>query len=223
MTTWLDLRRRKRALGSAVSSDTQLHEVQYVVLDTELTSLDQRTNRLLSIGAIAMDGARIRMGEQFYRVVNPGVQLPAAGVLVHKLRSHEVEAGEPPARALADLQQFVGSRVLVGHFVEIDLKALRKELGDEQHRLNNPAIDTARVHRWIVQHGPLRDDLVQQLETIDLASLAAAYDLDFREAHNALDDAFVTARLWQKMLHRLEVMGLRTLGQLLKVARVKMR
>jgi DNA polymerase III epsilon subunit-like protein len=193
--------------------------VQYVVLDTELTSLDQRSNRLLSIGAIVMDGARIRVGEQFYRVVNPGVQLPAKGVLVHKLRAQDIEAGEPPAQALADLQQFIGDRVLVGHFVQIDLKALRKELGDEHHKLRNPAIDTARVHRWIVQNGPLSDDLVQQLEKVDLASLAGAYDLDFREAHNALDDAFVTARLWQKMLHKLEGRGVRTLSQVLKVAR----
>jgi DNA polymerase III epsilon subunit-like protein len=54
-------------------------------VDTELTSLDTRSNRLLSIGAIAMDGSKIRIAEQFYRLVNPGVAVPAQSILIHKL------------------------------------------------------------------------------------------------------------------------------------------
>ena len=109
--------------------------------------------------------------------------------------------------------------MLVGHFVSIDLKALRKELGDQPHTLNHAAIDTARVQRWIVQNGPPRDDLIQRLETLDLASLAAMYGLEFREAHNALDDAFVTARLSSKKISALENMKVGTLRELLKIAK----
>jgi DNA polymerase-3 subunit epsilon len=216
MRSWL---KSRRAQVSSPSSDQPLGEVRYAVVDTELTSLNHRSNRLLSIGAITMDGPRIRVGDSFYRVVDPGVEVPAAGVLIHKLRPSDVKGATPPAQALAELQEFIGERLLVGHFVGIDLKALRKELGDEQHTLVNPAIDTARVQRWIVQNGPPRDDLIQRLETLDLASLAAVYGLEFREAHNALDDAFVTARLWQKMLSTLEGMKVGTLSELLKIAK----
>jgi DNA polymerase-3 subunit epsilon len=197
-----------------------MHDVRYAVVDTELTSLDTRSNRLLSIGAITMDGTKIRFGEQFYRVVNPGVEVPAAGVLVHKLRPNDVEQGIPPADALAELRRFIEGKVVVGHFVHIDLKALRKELGDEQHQLSNPAIDTARVHRWLLQNGPWKEDLEQQMENISLAALAGIYDLDFREAHHALEDAFVTARLWQKQISRLEGMKIRNFGELLRIAQV---
>ena len=108
-----------------------------------------------------MDGSKIRMAEQFYRVVNPGVAVPAQSVLIHKLRPTDVERGVAPQQALAELQQFVEGRVLVAHFVHIDLKVLRKELGNQQHELSNPAIDTARVHRWILQNGPFHEDLVR--------------------------------------------------------------
>src|SRR5215471_7086549 len=37
-------------------------------------------------------------------------------------------------------------------------------------------------------------------------SLANMYNLEFREAHHPLEDAFVTARLWQKLLTKLESM-----------------
>jgi DNA polymerase-3 subunit epsilon len=196
-----------------------LREVRFAVVDTELTSLDKRSNRLLSIGAIAMDGPKIRMAEQFYRVVNPGVQVPAESVLIHKLRPNDVEQGVAPEQALAELHKFIEHRVLVGHFVQIDMQALRKELGDQQHTLSNPAVDTAKAHRWILQNGPYREDLEHRMANISLAALSKVYEIDFHEAHHALEDAFVTARLWQKLLAKLEAMKVGTLGELIKVAK----
>jgi len=218
MPGWLKFEGRGEP-DSIFPRDAPLHSVHYAVIDTELTSLDTRNNRLLSIGAIAMEGPRIRLGEQFYRVINPGVAVPAQSVLIHKLRPNDVEGGEPPAQALADLHHFIAGKVLIGHFVKVDLQALRKELGDSAHTLSNPAIDTARVHEWILRHGPYREDLEQQLGNISLAALAEVYHLDFREAHHALDDAFVTARLWQKMIARLEAMKVCTLGGALRIGK----
>lgn len=220
MPAWFKFGRQADSSDPRFPKDTPLREVPFLVVDTELTSLDTRSNRLLSIGAIAMDGSKIRMADQFYRVVNPGVAVPAQSVLVHKLRPNDVEQGVAPRQALAELRHFLEGRVLVGHFVQLDLKALRKELGDQQHELSKPAIDTARVHRWILQNSPWREDLVQQMEDVSLATLTKAYNLDFHEAHHALEDAFVTARLWQKQLAKLESMKIRNLGDILRVAKV---
>jgi DNA polymerase III epsilon subunit family exonuclease len=202
----------------AFSKDTALDALRYVVLDTEMTSLDRRSNRLLSIGAIAMDGAKIRIGEQFYRVVNPGVPVPAETVVIHRLRSEDVECGEPCAKALEDLCQFVQGAVLVGHFVGFDLKLLRKEMDATGHKLNNPAVDTARVHQWLLRHGRYSEDLHIQLEKLDLATLAKHYGLELHYAHHALDDAFLTARVWQVMMRKAQAQGIRNLGELLKIA-----
>lgn len=218
MPGWLKFGRRSDP-DSLFAGETPLHSLRYAVLDTELTSLDTRSNRLLSIGAITMEGAKIRLGEQFYRIVNPGVTVPSAGVLIHKLRSNDVEGGQPPEQALADLLEFIADKVLIGHFVNVDLTVLRKELGDSAHRLDNPAIDTARVHEWILRHGPYCEDLEQQLGNISLAALAKIYHLDFHEAHHALDDAFVTARLWQKMISKLETMSILTFRDAFRIGR----
>ncbi len=66
MPDWLKFGRKADSLDARFSKDTPLGEVRYAVVDTELTSLNTKSNRLLSIGAIAMDGAKIRMAEQFY-------------------------------------------------------------------------------------------------------------------------------------------------------------
>src|SRR5438270_11899962 len=116
---------KRRDHDLSFPKDTPIQSLRYVVLDTELTSLDDKTNRLLSVGAIAMNGARVMLGEQFYRVVNPGVAVPAQSVVIHKLRPADVENGEPPEKVIAELQSFVAGSILVGHFAEIDIKALR--------------------------------------------------------------------------------------------------
>lgn len=200
--------------------DAALDSLRYVVLDTEMTSLDKRSNRLLSIGAVAMDGMKIRLGQQFYRVVNPGVPVPPETVVVHHLRSEDLQGCEPWAKTLEELQQFVAASVLVGHFVNIDLEVLWKELGGGRRELANPAIDTARVHQWILRHGHCSEDLPLQLERLDLPTVVKFYGLESHPAHHALADAFMTAQVWQKMMPRLNTSKVHTLGDALKIAGV---
>lgn len=217
MPNWLRRSGPSTNPESNLSPDAPLHSLRYVVLDTELTSLDHRTNRLLSIGAIVMQGASIRLGEQFYRVVNPQVSIPAESVVVHKLREQDVEGGEALENTLADFFPIIRGSVLVGHFVQIDLKILRKEMLRTGHKLDHPAIDTARVHHWILRHGPYSEDLHVQLEKLDLPTLAKFYRVEVHDAHHALSDAFLTARVWQKMLYALEEKGIGNLRKLLKI------
>ena len=164
-----------------------------------------------------MRGASIQLGEQFYRVVNPEVSIPAEGVVIHRLRSEDVRGAEQLAETLEDLRGFIGGAVLVGHFVEIDLKILRKEMANTGHKFDHPAVCTARLHHWILRQGAYSEDLPVQLEKLDLGTLASFYKLDVHDAHHALSDAFLTARVWQKMLHVLEGRGVRNLGKLLKI------
>jgi DNA polymerase III epsilon subunit-like protein len=214
MLRWL--RAWRWRYGARFRKDAALDSLRYVVFDTEFSSLDHRSNRLLSLGAVAMDGAKIRLGEQFYRVVNPGEAVSTQSVLIHQLRSEDVEAGEPFAKVRDELRQFLEGAVLVGHFVHMDLKILHKELGVGD-RLGNPALDTARVYRWLLRHGRYSEELETQLERVDLGTLARAYGLEVHDAHHALHDAFLTARVWQRMLPALESKGIRSLGKLMRI------
>ena len=214
MLRWL--RAWRWQYGAEFRKDAALDSLRFVVFDTEFSSLDHRSNRLLSLGAVAMEGSKIKLGEQFYRVVNPGEAVPAQSVLIHQLRSEDVEAAEPFARVRDELRQFLEGAVLVGHFVHVDLKILHKELGVGD-KLGNPAVDTARVYRWLLRHGRYSEELETQLECVDLGTLARAYGLEVHDAHHALHDAFLTARVWQRMLPALENKGVRSLGKLMRI------
>jgi DNA polymerase III subunit epsilon len=196
-----------------------LRDVRYVVLDTELTSLDKRTNRLLSVGAIAMQGARIAVGEQFYRVVNPGVHIPAESIVVHGLRPEEVAQGESPESVLAELRVLAEGAVIVGHFVRIDADVLRKELRALGHSLPITAIDTARAYHWLKLQQSLGEGHDHVNVALDLASVAHDLGIQVDDAHHALIDAYVTAQVWQRMIPQLEAAGVSTLGRALRIAR----
>jgi len=196
-----------------------LRDIRYVALDTELTSLDSRSNRLLSVGGIAMDGCSIRISEQFYAVVNPGVAIPDATVVIHGLRPHDVAEGDSPLTVLTALHHFVGDAVLVGHFTRIDLEVIRKELRGSGIDFSNPAIDTLRVHRWLDLRA--RTDMEawdDRAGKLDLPSVAPLYGVDVQEAHHALYDAFITAQLWQKLIPRVESAGVSSVRDLLRIA-----
>lgn len=215
MRDWLSsLRRAPHAANSA-----PLDSLRYVVLDTELTSLDPRSNRLLSIGAIAMEGARIRLGEHLYCVVNPGGAIPVETIVVHGLRPADVEHGCDSGKAVQQLFEFIGDSIIVGHFVHIDLQVLRRELQRTSRERLNPAIDTARAHYWLAASEARRRGVEDVNEPLDLATLAGRYHLQVEEIHHALHDAFLTAQLWQKLLPRLAERGVTTLKDVLRVAR----
>ena len=207
----------------AIPLDATLDSLRYVVLDTELTSLEHRTNRLLSVGAIGMRGASILLGEQFYRVVNPEVEIPHEGIVLHQLRSADVEGAENISKTLDELSQFIRGAVLVGHFTHIDLNILPKEMSETGHSFDNRAIDTARVHHWFLGQGRYSEDLAFQLEKLDLETVSKSYGLNPQNAHHALADAFLTAQLWQKMLFTLHNKGVSSLKKLLKIGATKSR
>lgn len=216
MTLWP--KRKSESRGKpGIPHDAPLQSLRYVVLDTELTSLEHRTNRLLSVGAIRMQGASIHLGEQFYRMVNPKVEIPAESVIIHQIRSEDVKDARNISKTFDELSQFIGGTVLVGHFAHIDLKILRKEMTRTGHTFENPAIDTARVHHWLLRQGRYSEDLALQLEKLDLETVAKAYGLNPENAHHALADAFLTAQLWQKMLVTLHDKGISNLKELLKI------
>jgi len=217
VASWL---KRKSDSNPAIPLDAPLESVHFVVIDTELTSLDARTNRLLSLGAIGMRGPGIALGEQFYRVVNPQTQIPADTIVIHQIRSQDVTGAARTSDTLQEFSNFIAGAVLVGHCAAIDLQILRKEMSQTGRGLSNPVIDTARIHHWLLRHEPHSEDLPLHLEKLDLPTLVHHYEVESSDAHHALSDAFVTARLWQKMFFRLQMHGVKNLKKLLQIGGV---
>lgn len=200
----------------AVDPAARLDRLRYVVFDTEFTSLEQRTNRLLSVGALAMQGASIHIGEQFYAEMNPGIVVPGASAVVHRLRTDDLAQAQAPRPVLEEFLQFCAGAVLVGHCVHYDVDIVRKELAAFGCDWRPGSVDTANIHRWLEtrrRHYPVEAFDERTIRT-DLAGVATHYEVTFEEAHHALADAYVTAQVWQRELAALAVHGVHTWRQL---------
>ncbi len=207
--------------SGAVSRGTPLSETPFVVFDTELSGLDPNKDFIVSIGAIKMFGTKIHVSREFYRLIKPAGEMTRKNVEIHGLTPGELEQMESLESVLPDFLEFIKDSVLVGHFINIDLDFMNAALKKTyKGRLLNPAVDTDSLHDWLYTNGrEFKKHFSGALVKRDLFSLCEKYGIAVDTAHNALNDAFMTAQLLQKFLHFLKPEGLRTLNDLLDIAK----
>ena len=172
---------------------------EWVALDCETTGLNVRTDEIIAIGAVRIQGNRIMTSERLELLVRPEKRVSSESVRVHRLREQDVAQGIPPDEALWRLMQFIGSRPLVGYYLEFDVAMLNRVLfpmlgmGLPQPQIEVSALYYDYKFRQLPAH--------QQDRTIDLrfATLMQDLDLPQREAHDALNDAVMAALAFTKL------------------------
>ncbi len=172
---------------------------EWVALDCESTGLDVQRDRIISIGAVRIVGNLLLTSQRLELLVRPERALNADSVRVHKLRESDVALGIDPAQAMRRLLEFVGSRPLVGYFLEFDVAMLNREIWPLLGvRLPQPKIEVSAMYydfknRQLPAH--------QRGGTIDLrfATMMNALDLPLRGAHDALNDAVMAGLAFIKL------------------------
>ena len=176
---------------------------EWVALDCETTGLDVRTDEIVSIGAVRIEGDRIVTSERLELLVRPERAVSANSVRIHRLRTQDLAEGLPLSVAVEQLLTFIGSRPLVGYYLEFDVamlnRAVRPLLGVG---LPQPCIEvSALYYDYKFQQLPP----YQQHDNADidlrLATLMKDLDLPQREAHDALNDAVMAALAFIKLRH----------------------
>lgn len=173
---------------------------EWVALDCETTGLDTRTDDIISIGAVRIKGNRIMTSERLELIVRPEKRLSADSVRVHRLREQDVAQGMAPDDAMMQLMAFIGSRPLVGYYLEFDVAMINRVLFPILGMgLPQPKIEvSALYYDYKYQQLPssARDN-----SSIDLRfnSLMLDLGLPLRPAHDALNDAVMAALAFLKL------------------------
>ena len=221
MTTFAEKFRGFLKAGAIVDPGLPLDKLPFVVVDTELTGLDMKRDSVISVGAVKMTGTRIELGRSFYRLVRPRADFKHESIVVHGITPDDVAAMPPLEVVAAELLAFCGDRIVVGHFLSIDLGFLGRESpAVKAAELRRRAVDTMRTHTWIEQQRNRHGGGYSVPEgALNLVALALSHGIRVEGAHNALTDAFITAQLLQRQLRALPAQGVRTLGDLLRVGK----
>ena len=203
-----------------INMKTPVLEASYVVLDTELTGLDEKKDSIVSIGAVRMTGTSIGLGDTFYRVVSPRTELSAASVMIHEITPSEVELKPCIDSCFDEFLEYCGEAVLVGHFIAIDLNFLNRVMkrvrGTE---IPNPALDTCSIYEWLRKRNKTHGCPATPLTGYRLHDIVKCFDIAVNGAHNAVMDAFTTAQLLQRFLPLLAEAGVHDMGDLLRVGK----
>ena len=174
---------------------------EWVSLDCETTGLDVGRDEIISIGAVRIVGQRIMTSERLELLVRPERGVSAGSVRIHRLREQDVAQGLPVEDAVKQLLHFIGSRPLVGYYLEFDVamlnRAVRPLLGIG---LPQPKVEVSALY---YEHKFKQLPPYQQHDNADIDlrfdRLMADLQLPVRDAHDALNDAVMAALAFIKL------------------------
>jgi DNA polymerase-3 subunit epsilon len=168
---------------------------EWVSLDCETTGLNTRSDEIISIGAVRIEGNRILTSQRLELLIRPEKEVSAESIRVHRLRHQDVAGGLPVSEAMRRLLNFIGARPLVGYYLEFDVaminRALKPLIGIG---LPQPRIEVSRLY-YDYKFRQLPPYQQHDQADIDLrfATIMTDLGLPTREAHDALNDAVMAA------------------------------
>lgn len=197
---------------SNFDSNHAIEDCEFVVLDSELTSLNVRRGEIVSIGAIRIKRLCILLDDCFYSHVKTKRQTVTDGTFIHRITPQQIRSAPDPGIVIPAFVEFCSHSILVGHGLDIDLTFLNRSseilLGS---KLPHPYLDTMELTRVLRQKQILKyEGDPKQSRCFDLATISTANKLPIFRPHNALGDAIQTAYLFLFLIHYLRREGLST-------------
>lgn len=181
---------------------------RYVTVDVETTGVDLRRDRVLSIGAVAVERCAISLAECFEVVLRQPETSSGDNILVHRIGGQRQLGGEDPAESLMRFLEYVRHCPLVAFGAEfkrnmID-RALKESLGTISQ---SPWLDLAEVLPALYPSNETKS-MDDWLETMNIRMVAS---------HDALADALATAQVLQVCLHQADSAGITCPASLLEM------
>lgn len=176
--------------------DIKLEEAKYCVLDFETTGLSTYYDHIIEFGAQRLDGLKVQESLQLF--VKPPVSIPEYITKLTKIDDELVaKEGIDTEKALDQIVEFIGDRIIVAHNAEFDYSFLNDTLiRYGRQPLNNPVIDTLDLSRSI--HF--------ERKAHRLGNIARSYGITYDDdvAHRADYDTEVLAQVFIKMIQSLD-------------------
>ena len=167
---------------------------EYVALDCETTSLNPKEAEILSIAAVKIKRHRIMLTEKMECIVRPEGRIKPDTIPIHGLRQQDVEQGVSVTESMQQLIQFIGSRPIIGYYLEFDMAVINRHI--------KPWLGIHLPNRCIDVSGLYYDQQVSgYCPEVDLrlSSILKTLNLPDIPRHTALNDAITAALIWLKL------------------------
>jgi len=196
VTEPLFISRYRKCFDATWGDDTPIDQVRFVVLDTETTGLNPRTDRIITIGAVAVQDGDILLKDSFEALLK--VSENTSAVTVHGITRDESRMGLEEPEALERFLDYLKDGVIVGHHIGHDVATFDEAC--DRHwgiRLFNRALDTMNLALHFEKAGAFFGRPPIRRFTLD--ALCDAFGVIPHDRHTASGDAFITAQVFLRL------------------------
>lgn len=209
---WRALRRPSGVIrcGNAPALHTPLGEIRALVLDTETTGLNVRSDRIISIAGYHLAAGAIPAAPDFDLMIDPGRPIPAASTAFHGIVDAMVAGRGDFAAHWPEMHRHLEAGLIIGHQIYFDIALMSREVRRLGGKLQPPvALDTALLYAALHPGHRHRD----------LTPCCAEFGISIPARHTARGDAAATGALFLKLVPLLQEHGIHTLGEALAFER----
>lgn len=203
--------RYRERFAATWTADTPIDQVRFVILDSETTGLNPRVDRLITVGAIAVQAGEVVLGDAFDALIRMDENTSA--VTVHGVTRDQSQAGRDEAEVLERFLEYLGDGVIVGHHIDHDIisfdSAYERRWG---FRMTNRSLDTMDLTLHLEKDGAFAGRPPIRRYTLD--ALCEMFGVLPHDRHTASGDAFITAQVFLRLLRLAGRHGRTTLGRL---------
>jgi DNA polymerase-3 subunit epsilon len=172
---------------------------RYVTVDVETTGFDMAKDRVISIGAVAVQRGRVDLSDCFAIVLRQRESSAAENILVHQIGGQQQLAGIEPAEALVRFLEYVRLAPLVAFRADFDKGMIERELD---------LILGLRTQSLWIDLAKLMPALYPSNDCRTMDDWLTRFGIPLFARHDALADAFATAQLLQVVLAAADRVGM---------------
>ncbi len=185
--------------AKAIYGDSKMtFEDEFVVFDIETTGLSPITCKITEIGAVLVKNDEVLA--VFNTFVDPETPIPEEITKLTGISDDMVQGAPKTKEAIQMFLDFIGDRMLVAHNASFDISFIRKAAADHDLTFTNAYLDTVSMSRFV------NPDLKKH----KLDAIADYFGLGDFNHHRASDDAEMCARIFYRMVAKLQNDGVST-------------
>ncbi|MBW6488214.1 3'-5' exonuclease [Sulfurimonas sp.] len=168
---------------------------EYVVFDTETTGLNPKEDEILSIGAVKIKDNKILTSQTFEVFLKNSKEINSKSIKIHGIRPFDLRDAKTTKEGIVEFLNFVGSRPLVGYYLEFDVSMINKYM--------KPLLGITLPNRMIEVSEIYFDKTISLIPqgNIDLRfdTILKNCSIPNMGVHNAVNDAIMTAMIYLKL------------------------
>jgi DNA polymerase III subunit epsilon len=187
----------------------RLANCTFTIFDLETTGFfPEIGDEIVSIGAVKMQGEKILEQMTFYEVINPLQTVSAETKKFTGLKRADFLKGKTLPVGLKEFLDYCKGTILVAHPASFDINFLQKRIG----KWGLPSFDPEFIDSYT-----LAKELLHETECY-LDDLIKKFEIPKRARHHALNDALMTAEIFQELLKLCKEKQVDTISELHDVA-----